>query len=86
MVFFHTFHKMFVNIPMARDAIRRTQRQNLKFVHLGSNVGTETLYAALTWGVDSVGYDVLCNLVFEAKKFKAEFGVTNAEFHCMDAL
>ena len=86
MVFFHTFHKMFVNIPMARDAIMRTQRQNLKFVHLGSNVGTETLYAALTWGVDSVGYDVLCNLVSEAKKFKAKFGVTNAEFHCMDAL
>jgi tetratricopeptide (TPR) repeat protein len=86
MVFFHTFHEMFVKIPMAKAAITRAQNHNLKFIHLGSNVGTETLYAALTWGIESVGYDVLCNLVDEAKKLKTAFNIENAEFHCRDAL
>jgi hypothetical protein len=54
MVFFHTFHQMFYTIPMARNAITFAQANNLEFIHLGSNVGTETLYAALTWGLKSV--------------------------------
>ena len=86
MVFFHTFHQMFYTIPMARNAITFAQANNLEFIHLGSNVGTETLYAALTWGLKSVGYDVLCNLVEEAEEFKKVYNVGHAEFHCKDAL
>ena len=86
MVFFHTFHQLFTEIPVAKNAVRAAQSSGLDFVHLGSNVGTETLYAALSWNLNSIGYDVLCNLVDEAKHFRLKYGVDQARFHCRDAL
>jgi tetratricopeptide (TPR) repeat protein len=86
MVFFHGFDRLFRNIPVARDAVARIRARDLEWVSFGSNVGTETLYAATTWGVRATGYDVLCNLVSYADKFRDRFHVDNARFFCKDAL
>ena len=86
MVFYHGFDRLFQNIPVAREAIARTRIRGLDWVSFGSNVGTETLYAAITWGVKSTGYDVLCNLVSYANDFRDMFNINLADFFCKDAL
>ena len=86
MVFFHGFVRLFRYITVCLEAIVRIRARSLEWVSFGSNVGTETLYAATTWGVRSTGYDVLCNLVSYANEFRDRFRVDNARFFCEDAL
>ena len=87
MVFYHGFHRLFTTHPMAMEAISRARGRHLDWVSFGSNVGTETFYAALTWNLNSVGYDVLCALVDHSKIFRKEYHLEEkTNFHCMDAL
>ena len=83
MVFYHGFYRLFTTHPMAMEAISRARDRHLNWVSFGSNVGTETFYAALTWNLNSVGYDVLCALVDHSKIFRKEYHLeekTNFEF------
>ena len=58
----------------------------LDFVSLGSNVGTESLMAATAFGVNVVGYDLMCEFVEIAEKTRRELNIENARFVCEDAL
>ncbi len=86
MVFYHGFSLLFSDVPAARAAIVRSQNYGLEWISFGANVGTETMYASLTWGLKASGYDVLCNLVDHALHFREQFAVPHVEFYCRDAL
>ena len=87
MVFYHGFHRLFTTHPVAVDAVQRSRGRQLDWISFGSNVGTETFYAAMTWNLNSVGYDVLCSLVDHSQTFRTQFHLeSKTMFHCKDAL
>ena len=87
MVFYHGFYRVFTTHPIAIDAITRTRARQLDWVSFGSNVGTETFYSALTWNINSFGYDVLCSLVDYSLLFRTKFSLEKkTNFYCKDAL
>ena len=84
-VFFQGFHRAFTR-PRLYDALLESRMLGLDFVSLGSNVGTESLMAATAFGVNVVGYDLMCEFVEIAEKTRRELNIENARFVCEDAL
>ena len=75
--------------PLVRGALNGT---HARFLHLGSNIGTESFYVSLTLGPEQVrveGYDLLCSLVRRAEALRERFAMmtpARVRFHCADAL
>jgi tetratricopeptide (TPR) repeat protein len=87
MVFYHGWWRLWRYRTAAAMAIETASTNNMKWVSLGSNIGTETFYAALTYGIQGRGYDVLCSLVDIANTLKKDLGVEDlVDFYCKDAL
>ena len=84
-VFFQGFHRAFTR-PRLHDALLESRMLGLDFVSMGSNVGTESLMAATAFGVNVVGYDVMCEFVDIAQKTRFDLEISNAQFLCQDAL
>lgn len=86
-VFYQGFHRLFTTHPVAIDAVKRANVEQLDWFSLGSNIGTETFYSAVALDLNSIGYDVLCPLVEHSKTFRTQFNLeSKTNFHCKDAL
>jgi hypothetical protein len=49
MVFYHGFMRLFEEKPFTREAMQLARRAGTDFIALGSNIGTEAFYAAVTY-------------------------------------
>lgn len=88
-VYYPSVRRLLERRPVAAT-MQRAAAADGTFIHLGSNIGTESFYVALTHGpsVRVVGYDLLCSLVKRADELRDRFGMDAARvaFHCADAL
>ena len=76
--------------PAVARALHSAAHTGQSFVHLGSNIGTESFYVALSHGPSLAvrGYEVLCSLVAHATSLRDAFDLPAASinFTCADAL
>eukprot|EP00854_Cymbomonas_tetramitiformis_P018803 gene18803-22464_t len=74
-----------------KTRLQKTAELDLDYIFLGSNTGNELMYAAATYGVRVVGYDLLCPLVeigqsVASREFADLVASKRISFHCQDAL
>ncbi|KAL1511389.1 hypothetical protein AB1Y20_006190 [Prymnesium parvum] len=86
-VWYHTFARVFAP-PECRAALRDARAAGAHAVVLGSSLGFEAYFAALTFGVKTVGVELLCGLASLSETLRKAHGVPSqlAEFKCGDAL
>ena len=71
-----------------RAAISRAVRSGRSAAVLGSSIGFEAHFAALTYGLPTVGVELLCGLVALSERVRVAHGVPRelVRFECADAL
>lgn len=69
-----------------RAAVREAQKMSFTALVLGSNIGFEAFFIALTFGVPTVGVELLEGLVALARRCRAAFGVQHVSFVQANAL
>ena len=83
-VWYQTLASVFTH-PTSRVALSYTQG---RAVVLGSSIGFEAYFAALTYGVPTIGVEVLCSLTDLSEKIRVAHKVpaSQTSFQCADAL
>ena len=88
-VYYPSMRRLLARSPLA-ETLRSASVDERKFVHLGSNIGTESFFVALTAGPSMrvEGYDLVCSLVRRAEALRERFAahVPSVTFLCADAL
>uniref|UniRef100_A0A7S4BRQ9 Uncharacterized protein n=1 Tax=Chrysotila carterae TaxID=13221 RepID=A0A7S4BRQ9_CHRCT len=86
-VWYHSLMRAFSH-PTVRAALVRASRLGGSALVLGSSLGFETYFLALTFGIPSVGVEILSSLVRVSHAVQSEHGVPTSlvSFQCEDAL
>lgn len=84
-VWMPSFGKAFSH-PACRAALAKAASGRGSAVVLGSSLGYEAYWATLSYGVRTVGVELLCSLAKKAEALREAHGVAAARFECADAL
>ena len=86
-VWYQTFASAFTS-PECRMALRQAAVSGGQFVALGSSIGFEAYFGGLTYGLKTVGVEVLCGLVTLSESLRKAHSIPGqlAEFKCDNAL
>ncbi len=85
-VYYQRIYKL-LKRPTVIEVMRMASLAGLSIVNMGSNIGVESMFFALTYpDVNVHGYELLCDFVDIANGFKSKYNMSNLQFTCGDAL
>merc|ERR1712060_289983 len=75
-----------MRFPVVLDALQNAREQSGEVIVLGSSLGWQTLWTALTFGVKTIGYELMRHRVEAAQRAADGLPIELVEFRKEDAL